>query len=93
MRSGIAGQGALFMPAVFMPAVVMLALFRPAVIMPAVFFCSDVSLVTATADWHVTAAAITDLDAVSALAAALVAASAAEFATLLAQFLHDYQLY
>jgi len=105
MRSGVAGQGAVIMPAVFMPAVVMPAVFMPAVIMPAVFmpavflpavnmpamfmhavfFCSDVSfIVAATADWHA-ATAITDLDAVSALAAAFVAASAAEFATLLVE--------
>jgi len=50
----------------------------PAVIMLAVFFCSDVSfIVAATAVWHAAAAAIADLDAVSALAADLVAASAA----------------
>jgi len=72
---------AVFMPAVIMPAVFMSAVFMPAVIMPAmfmqaVFSCSDVSFIVAdTADWHAAAAAITDLDVVSALAAALLAAS------------------
>jgi len=72
-----------FMPAVLWPAVLMPAVFMPAVFMTAVFFYIDVCFIVAsTADWH--AAAIADLDAVSVLAAALVAASAAEFATLLA---------